>query len=64
MEGLAELDFSQKSNIPNPNGDPLTQVFNGIVRITQWDVAAGEFVPVDGVEPIDALEVLNEILGG
>ena len=64
VDGLVDIDFAEKSNIPNPTGDPLTQVFNGNVRIAQWDGPAGVFVPVEGVEPIDGLDVLAAILGG
>lgn len=64
VDGLVDIDFAEKSNIPNPNGDPLTQVFNGVVRMARWDGASGAFVPAEGVEPIDGLDVLAEILGG
>ena len=62
VDGLLDVDFAQKSNVPNPNGAPLTQVFNGTVRIAGWDVEAGAFAPVEGVEPLNGLEVLGEII--
>lgn len=64
VDGIVDIDFAQKSNIPNPNGDPLTQVFNGNVRIARWDGASGMFVPAEGIEPINGLDVLAKILGG
>lgn len=64
VDGLMDVDFAQKSSVPNPNGAPLTQVFNGTVRIAHWDAEAGEFVPVDDVEPLNGLDVLAAAAGG
>jgi ABC-type branched-subunit amino acid transport system substrate-binding protein len=57
------LDFTVKTNIPNPGGPTITQIFNGVINLQKWNSSSKVFVAIPGLKPLNALGVLNKALG-
>jgi ABC-type branched-subunit amino acid transport system substrate-binding protein len=57
------LNFAEKTDIPNPGGPTITQIFNPTINLEKWNTKAKVFVAIPGLKPLNALGVLNKALG-
>jgi ABC-type branched-subunit amino acid transport system substrate-binding protein len=57
------LNFAVKTDIPNPGGPTITQIFNPLINLEKWNSSAKVFVTIPGLKPLNALGVLNKALG-